>query len=159
MNTTPRTDAEWQSIIASAPWDAAAEQIAQHARQLERELAAKDAHADEIYKASVDLAAKLEDDLAACREWSSKLADVADNLRADLATANDQLAANHEATRLMGKWLEDERELADRLLAIAEKAVSDHEGTLHCDCDCKCSGRRIANDNAEALASWMEARK
>lgn len=51
-----------------------------------------------------------------------------------------------------------ERELADRLLAIAEKAVSDHEGTLHCDCDCKCSGRRIANDNAEALAAWKKAR-
>ncbi len=51
-----------------------------------------------------------------------------------------------------------ERALADRLLAIAEKAVSSHEGTLHCDDDCKCSGRRIANDNNESLAAWKEAR-
>lgn len=41
-----------------------------------------------------DLARQLERELFACREWSSKLADVADDLRADLAT---------------------ERELADRL--------------------------------------------
>ena len=54
--------------------------------------------------------------------------------------------------------LTTERELADRLLAIAEKAVSDHEGTLRCDCDCKCSGRRIANDSAETLTAWKEAR-
>ena len=134
MTTTPRTDERANS------WESTDGQWvnAEFARELERELASKDAHADEIYKAAVALAAKLE---------------------ADLATERAQLAANHEATRLMGKWLEAERELADRLLAIAEKAVSDHEGTLHCDCDCKCSGRRIANDSAEALAAWKEARR
>jgi hypothetical protein len=66
--------------------------------ELERELAAKDAHADEIYKAAVNLAAKLEDDLAACREWSSKIADVADELRADLA-------AERELADKLGTWV------------------------------------------------------
>ena len=134
MSDTPRTDGIMKYCFGSDREFVAVD----FCRQLERELAAKDSHADEIYKAAVNLAAKLE---------------------ADLATERAQLAANHEATRLMGKWLEAERELADRLLAIAEKAVSDHEGTLHCDCDCKCSGRRIANDSAEALAAWKEARR
>jgi len=38
MTPTPRTDAEWQSITVSAPWDASADQMANHAPQLEREL-------------------------------------------------------------------------------------------------------------------------
>ena len=38
MTPTPRTDAEWQSITASAPWDAAADQMANLARKLEREI-------------------------------------------------------------------------------------------------------------------------
>ena len=114
--------------------------------ELERELADKDAHADEIYKAAVDLAAKLEDDLAACREWSSKLADVADNLRAELATEREQLVANHEATKLLGKWLEAERALADRLagelagIAWLQDAIAPNPAEL-------------------AVAAWKEARK
>jgi hypothetical protein len=94
----------------------------------------------------VNLAAKLEDDLAACREWSSKLADVADELRADLATANDQLSANHEATKLLSKWLEDEREIADRLagelagIAWLQAAI-------------------VPNPAEIALAAWKEARR
>jgi histidinol-phosphate/aromatic aminotransferase/cobyric acid decarboxylase-like protein len=39
MSDTPMTDAVWDSIIVSHPWDAAAEQMAQHARKLESELA------------------------------------------------------------------------------------------------------------------------
>ena len=38
MTPTPRTDAEWQAITVSAPWDASADQMANHAPQLEREL-------------------------------------------------------------------------------------------------------------------------
>jgi hypothetical protein len=41
---------------------------------LHDQLAAKDAHADEIYKAAVDLAKKLEDDLAAERALADRLA-------------------------------------------------------------------------------------
>jgi uncharacterized coiled-coil protein SlyX len=38
-----------------------------------------------------------------------------------LKELEEQLAANHEAIKLMGKWLEDERALADRLAdALAE---------------------------------------
>ena len=47
--------------------------------ELERELAAKDAHADEIYKAAVNLAAKLEDDLATERALADRLADALEN--------------------------------------------------------------------------------
>jgi Skp family chaperone for outer membrane proteins len=50
------------------------EQAADRLEELERELAAKDAHADEIYKAAVDLAKKLEDDLAAERAIADRLA-------------------------------------------------------------------------------------
>jgi Skp family chaperone for outer membrane proteins len=42
--------------------------------ELERELNAKDAHADEIYKAAVDLAKKLEDDLEKERKLADRLA-------------------------------------------------------------------------------------
>jgi uncharacterized protein with beta-barrel porin domain len=67
---TPRTDERansWESI--GGQWV-----NAEFARWLERELAAKDAHADEIYKASVDLAAKLEADLATERALADRLA-------------------------------------------------------------------------------------
>lgn len=84
----------------------------------ERDLAEQKAHADAIYKAAVDLAAKLESDLAAERA---------------------QLAANHEATKLIGKWLEQERELADRL-------AGELEG---------CAELTAAH---EALADWKKAR-
>ena len=104
---TPRTDAEWQSLIVSAPWDAAAEHMAQVARQLERELAAKDAHADEIYKAGVDLAAMLEDKLAAERALADRLAETLANVQGDYASTggittlevDEALAAWKEAIR------------------------------------------------------------
>jgi hypothetical protein len=41
-----------------------------------------------------------------------------------LEELEEQLAANHEAIKLMGKWLEDERKLADRLAsALADSAM------------------------------------
>ena len=147
MTPTPRTDAIAHQGLGSVAYIA---QMTSLGRELERELAAKDSHADEIYKASVDLAAKLEDDLAACREWSSKLADFADDLRADLATEREQLAANHEATRLMGKWLEAERELADRLAGVLLSYDSD-----------MLAGHDMEwlPEHDETLAAWKEARR
>lgn len=146
---------------------------------------------NEVEAVPADFARQLERELADSRAWSSKLADVADDLRAELAeTASDyrclaELLDGHDATecrenllvlksdlkrmegfaktyRLRADEAEDklaaERALADRLLAITEKAVSDYEGTLRCADDCKCSRRRTANDNAQALAAWKEAR-
>ena len=66
---TPRTDAEWQSITVSAPWDAAAEQMAQQARQLERELA----EWREMIEREVGT---LREDLAAERALADRLAGV-----------------------------------------------------------------------------------
>jgi acyl-CoA reductase-like NAD-dependent aldehyde dehydrogenase len=41
-----------------------------------------------------------------------------------LEELEEQLAANHEAIKLMGKWLEDERALADRLAdALTDSAM------------------------------------
>ncbi len=48
MSKTPRTDAEWDCITVTAPWDAAAEQMAQHARQLECELTVMQAQRDKL---------------------------------------------------------------------------------------------------------------
>lgn len=76
------------------------------ADDLHDQIAAKDAHADEIYKASVDLAAKLEDDLEKERKLADRLAhwlsEMADEfiLPAELENgANNALAAWKEARR------------------------------------------------------------
>ena len=66
--------------------------------ETESELATKDAHADEIYKAAVNLAAKLEDDLEQERQ---------DRKQADL-----------DCLRALGER-NDERALADRLAYAA----------------------------------------
>jgi hypothetical protein len=60
-----------------------------------------------------------------------------------LEELEEQLSANHEAIKLMGKWLEDERELADRLAgAIGNvKSLFANGGEL-----------------LRALAAWEEAR-
>lgn len=73
---TPRTDA-----IAHRGYNESAyiAEMTGLARQLERELASKDAHADETHKAVVALAAKLEDDLAAERALGDRLADALEN--------------------------------------------------------------------------------
>ena len=72
-------------------------------------------------------------------------AEFARQLERELATEREQLAANHEATKLMGKWLAVERALADRLA-----------GELQ-------SWGDYCGDNAPAsidpvLAAWKEAR-
>lgn len=103
-----------------------------------RKVADGDTVRDCLGRVAADRLDELERDLAELTEWREMIDREVGTLREELAT---------------------ERELADRLLAIAEKAVSDHEGTLHCDCDCKCSRRRIANDNAESLTAWKEARR
>ena len=81
-------------------------EAADRLEELERELNAKDAHADEIYKAAVALAAKLEDDLEKERKLADRLAhwlsEMADEfiLPAELENgANNALAAWKEARR------------------------------------------------------------
>ena len=69
-------------------------------------------------------------------------------LERELAAASDQLAANHEATNLMGKWLERERELADRLAESLDR-------TLHLVAE---SGESPPEAEID-LAAWKEARK
>jgi hypothetical protein len=79
-------------------------------------------------------------------------------LERELAAASDQLAANHEATKLMGKWLEDERELADRLAGVLQRDRDGYGGQKvdpECDC-CDCEYLRPID---EALAAWKEARR
>jgi hypothetical protein len=72
MTPTPRTDA---AIAASGgQWSFTLRDLAQ---EMERELASKDAQAGEIYKvykAALDLAAKLEEDLAGERALADRLA-------------------------------------------------------------------------------------
>jgi hypothetical protein len=78
-------------------------------------------------------------------------------LERELAAASDQLAANHEATNLMGKWLERERALADRLAAIIQLDRDGYGGQVvdpECDC-CDCEYLRPID---EALTAWKEAR-
>ena len=66
-------------------------------------------------------------------------------LERELSAEREQLAANHEATKLMGKWLEAERELADRLAEPLETASWDYDIAW-----CK--------PIVKALAAWKEAR-
>jgi Skp family chaperone for outer membrane proteins len=82
------------------------DEAADRLEELERELNAKDAHADEIYKAAVALAAKLEDDLEKERKLADRLAhwlsEMADEfiLPAELENgASNALAAWKEARR------------------------------------------------------------
>ena len=63
-----------------------AEILADRLEELERELAAKDAHADEIYKAAVDLAAMLEGDLEQERALADRLAETLANIQGDYAS-------------------------------------------------------------------------
>ena len=67
---TPRTDAIAHRGYGPTAYIA---EMTGLARQLERELASKDAHADEIHKAAVNLAAKLEADLATERALADRL--------------------------------------------------------------------------------------
>ena len=80
-------------------------------------------------------------------QWVS--ADFARQLERELATEREQLAANHEATRLMGKWLEAERELADRLAGVL--LSYDHDLLAGED-------MQWLPEHDEALTAWKEAR-
>ena len=152
MNNTPRIDAIAHRGLGNVAYIA---EMTSLGRDLERELAEKTeslAFQTQLNREVIEREKQTHADLAAEREQvailrsdEKRLVAFAKTYRMNAEILSDKLAA--------------ERALADRLLAITEKAVSDHEGTLHCNEDCKCSGRRIVNDNEEALASWKEARK
>ena len=80
-------------------------------------------------------------------QWVS--AEFARWLERELATKSDQLAANHEATKLMGKWLEAERALADRLAGVL--LSYDHDQLAGED-------MQWLPEHDEALTAWKEAR-
>ena len=89
---TPRTDAEWQSITVSAPWDAAAEQMAQHARQLERELADKTeslAFQTQLNREVIEREKQTHAELAAEREQVAVWKHEARRLEAELETFDE----------------------------------------------------------------------
>lgn len=90
---------------------------------------------------------------------------VADELREKMQELEHDLEISEQTNRQT--WIENKELRAaiqanelrsSALLAIAEKAASDHEGMLHCDDDCKCSGRQTANSNTEAIAEWRASR-
>ena len=89
-------------------------------------------------------------------QWVS--ADFTRQLERELAAASDQLAANHEATRLMGKWLEAERELADRLAALIKRDRDGYGGQV-VDPECDCCDCEYLAPIDKALAAWKEARR
>jgi hypothetical protein len=66
-----------------------------------------------------------------------------------LEELEEQLAANHEAIKLMGKWLEDERELADRLAGVL---LSYHHDLLASE------DMQWLPEHDKSLAAWKEAR-
>ena len=78
-------------------------------------------------------------------------------LERELAAASDQLTANHEATNLMGKWLEAERELADRLAALIKRDRDGYGGQV-VDPECNCCDCEYLRPIDESLAAWKEAR-
>ena len=79
-------------------------------------------------------------------QWVS--ADFARQLEREISAEREQLAANHAATRLMGKWLEAERELADRLADHLDTALGafDNQEAPH-----------VVRAN-RTLAAWKETR-
>ena len=95
---------------------------------------------------NADFARELERELA---EWREMIDREVGTLREELATERAQLAANHEATNLMGKWLERERELADRLAGVL--LSYDHDMLAGED-------MQWLPEHDKALAAWKEAR-
>lgn len=105
---------------------------------------------------NADFARQLEREIEREKGWHQQSKDAAirvqrerDKLERELAAASDQLAANHEATRLMGKWLEAERELADRLAGVL--LSYDHDMLASED-------MQWLPEHDEALTAWKEAR-
>lgn len=170
MTPTPRTDAQWQSITATSPWDAAAEQMRQHARQLEREnqtFRAAQKACEDCDAPRVDRIAELESDLAT---WESELSKVmppdfkdwwqnsksewplvarlviesktewGEMIDAEVGTLREELA--------------DERALADRLAAWLSTLLSGYDDAKEI---APFDGTE-AHAATRALAAWKEAR-
>jgi len=93
---------------------------------------------------AADCLDEMERELAESRQWSSTLADVADDTRADLAAEQDIREAVESVNAALYEQLEAERALADRLAGAIEQVASEfgREGDLH-----------------KALAAWKEARR
>lgn len=112
----------------------------------------------------VDFARQLERELADSRAWSSKLADVADDLRAELAeTASDyrclaELLDGHDATECRANLVKLKADLAaERALADSPAASLDISQEHHAE------GTKMPYDEAHtaerALEAWKEARR
>ena len=78
----------------------------------------------------------------------SKIGVMIDAAADRLEELEEQLAANHEAIKLMGKWLEDERALADRLALIVDD-IRYYDGL----------SPGAKQPVTEALAAWKESRR
>jgi hypothetical protein len=140
MSDTPRTDAaEIVQIFVNHPELRTNRVPTEFARQLERELADR-------------------------REWSSKLADTADDLRSELAeTAKDyrclaELLDGHDATECRANLVKLKAELA------AERALADRlAASLYISQEHHAEGTDMPYDEAHtaerALEAWKEARR
>lgn len=145
MSDTPRTEAEWQSITVSAPWDAAADQMAQHARQLERELAGAHERCTEL---EADLADQVKQHGDTIRDYRC-LASLLDGHDATECRANlEKLQADLAA----------ERALADKLAEALNESTEGFGDRMSCEESCQCAGRRIVKVNKEAISAWKETR-
>ena len=128
MTPTPRTDERannWEPT--DGQWVSV-----DFARQLERE--------NQTFRAAQK----------ACEDCDAPRVDRIAELERELAAESDQLAANHEATKLMGKWLEAERALADRLAGVL--LSYDHDQLAGED-------MQWLPEHDEALTAWKEARR
>ncbi len=92
---------------------------------------------------------QIERELAQAREWSSKLADLGDDLRSELAAKDAHADEIYKAAVNLAAKLEDdlaaERALADRLAKSIHLA--------------ECDGNYTPNRQQSALAAWKEARR
>ena len=160
---TPRTDERannWEST--DGQWVSA-----DFARELERELAELRKNTSELIASLQTETDSVERELAAEREQVAilrsderRLTQFAKDYRLRADEAEDQLTANHEATKLMGKWLEAERELADRLaetLRFIDKECDWNEGGDYGSVTY--GDNRIGPACDKALAAWKEARR
>ena len=172
---TPRTDDEWDTLIVSSPWDAAAEHMAQHARQLERELAdltedvgkchdalGEDRASDtselwkffETHKQLIHRLRCREDELAELTKWREMIDREVGTLREELAAERENHAMSKIAIRMLKSDLEGERELADRLAKGGDALLTGYN-TSSWDSPME---KGDVDDCERALAAWKEAR-
>ena len=140
MTPTPRTDEEAEYWLDPAMSGEHQIVPADFARQLERE--------NQTFRAAQK----------ACEDCDAPRVDRIAELERELATEREQLAANHEATRLIGKWLEAERALADRLAALIKRDRDGYGGQV-VDPECDCCDCEYLAPIDEALAAWKETRR